>query len=216
MEKTHHRQQLRSASVPAGTQKRVMPVGDGARESVTGEIGGQEAILRGAFTAASDLSAVAVERDEMPIADVVLIPAFVPGADRDPFAGEIIEVPGRESCLVLMIPRDGVRDVVEPTPCRVVTLVELSERPRFVLQIAQRKDDHRRALGLLRQDEIGGVLGPAGHPGRRAVAGDISRGHDHGQTEGRRRGCGRQRVRTALRRERPAASVGREYGPYKT
>src|SRR5207248_9863382 len=98
----------------------------------------------------------AVERDDVPRADVVAVKARAVGALD---ALEIAEI-AHPRALVLVIAGGRLRAALESAPAWAIAVVEPLRRPVVVGEIADRED--RRGGGILSHDlldELGGVLG---------------------------------------------------------
>ena len=94
-------------SVGAGGEPGVVPVGERARRMVGGEVVLEPRHLPRRRAAAADVRAVRVERDQVPLADVVAVPA--PGRACPARAAEVGEVAGAvRARRVLVVSRDGV------------------------------------------------------------------------------------------------------------
>src|SRR6185436_6782608 len=140
---------------------------------------------------AADLLAVRVERDDVPAAQLIRVPAR---AGAPGLRAEVGEVAGRAGRPVLVVAGRRADARLEAPPRGVERVLEVGERAGRVLQVAERRDDVR-PLAL---DEARRVRLPAGEAraplaGR---AGDVAGGDERRAADGRRgRGAGPRRGR---------------------
>ena len=95
----------RPLALAAAAEQRAVPVGKGARRRVGGEVLTQPQLLGRADAATADELALRVQRDHVPAADVVAVPALAAVAGE---AAEIVEVAGRAArrVAVLVVAQD--------------------------------------------------------------------------------------------------------------
>src|SRR6185437_4135837 len=116
---------------------RLVPVGQGALARA--EVRRQELALRRGRVAAADVSALAVQGDHVPGADVPRVVALpVPGCGPEvaEVAGGVRRSVAAAARLVLMVPWGGVDPGLEPTPRRVECRLERAEAAAPVLVVA--------------------------------------------------------------------------------
>ena len=194
----------------------MVPVGERARRRVCREVGAQPLLLRRAGHAAARLGAVAVERDEVPGAQVV---AVVARAGLAGGGAEVAEVARCARRVVVMVAGDRIRVERLRAPRRRVPRRVLERAAFGVGVVAQREDGvpgdgveqrcRRRGAGRRRRDVAGGgdhgigaqerrgVLARPAHVGRRAG----------GRRRPRPREVGLARDGPRLRDLRPAVAV---------
>src|SRR5438552_9718955 len=121
----------------ASTETRVVPVRERASRRVRGEIGAQPRFLGRSRATAADEDAVAVQRDDVPAAEVVAVPTLrgIPG-NRAPVA----EVAAWALIAVVMVPWGWTCSGLELAPARLVARGELSRGAVFVGEVAERGD----------------------------------------------------------------------------
>src|SRR5262245_19419947 len=114
-----------------------MPVRERAFPLVRGEVPPEPGLLRRAGVTAADFAAVAVERDDVPGADVVAVPApsWPSGA-----GAPVREVARGASSVVLVIPGGRPGQGPQGPPAGLVTLREVVEAAVLVGKIAERSD----------------------------------------------------------------------------
>jgi hypothetical protein len=106
-------------AVATGAEARVMPIGQHTRRATRRQIRTQPSLLRRSGMTPADLITVAVERDQMPLADletVVAEPAHTGSSARHADAVEIVEVSRSAWCAVLVIARCRPDDRRERPP----------------------------------------------------------------------------------------------------
>ena len=190
------------AVLGAGAESGMVPVGEHAGGRVCCEVALEPVVLGTALVAASDLAAVRVEGDQVPVADLVAVvaaPALARGAVCHAAAVEVVEISVGIVEFVLVITKHRARDLIELAPARLVGGLELLQRRVLVLEIPE--GQHRGQVAAPEQG--GGVELAAMIGGSLAIlpavvgrsAGDVARGRDHGDPRGNRghlrgaRGC---------------------------
>ena len=143
-----------------------------------GEVGPEPLLLGRAGTGRGD----AVERHDVPRAEIVAVVALGRIARRGPEVGEV--VPGGRARVVFVVAERGARARAVPPPARVVTALVVRERPTGVDVVTE--GEH--GAGDRVEDGRGGF-----------VASGAARGHGSGPDEGDR---GRQRRARLERRRR--------------
>ena len=155
-------------AVAPGAEPGVVPIGERALVVVRREIGLEPTALRAFEVATADRPTVRVQRDEMPVTDVVAVVAAVV---RTGLASEVLEVPPRTGAVVLVVARRGMELGPEPTPRGCEGALEVAQGAVLVLVVAQEQD---RPL----------IAGPR-NPGAAVVvvvrgsAGDVTGSRDH-------------------------------------
>ena len=179
VERLPDRLHRRVAAVAAGAEPGVVPVGQRAGSGIGREVGAEPQLLGRPGAAAADGRAVAVDRDQVPGADVeAVVPlgaiARRPALNAD--AVEVVEVPPRARGLILVVAGGGAGDALVQAPGRLVERVEVGESGVLVLDVAQqdhrgRRDrSHQRGRRRLLAGRRGGGAGAADH---------VARGDDH-------------------------------------
>lgn len=134
-------------------------IGQGTRALVGGEIVSQPDFLVATLPAAPcDGGAIAIERDDVPAADIKGVVTLCGGARRRAEVGEVSGCAGRE---ILVIARSGMGNGFEPSPTGIIRAKKLGKQPGVILRVTKRKDG---AVGALHEDvarlllvAIGGV-----------------------------------------------------------
>ncbi len=152
---------------------RVVPHGDRAGGGMRREVLPQPLLLGRSRVAAADLRAVAVDHDQVPLAEVVAVVALRGIAGR---RAEVVEVAAGVRRAVLVVADDRARARLEAAPGRAVAVGELPGRAVFVGVVAERED---RPVDVLEQ-----VRGLGGGTERLAV-GDVAGPDDDGVRGGR-------------------------------
>jgi hypothetical protein len=170
---------------------------------VGGQIRPEPAFLLGTL-AAGHLRAVAVEDDDVPLAEVVAVPTL---SSRPRPSPEVVEVTGGAGRPVLVVADRRVGPSLEPTPCRAIAVGELCRAAVVVDVISQRRHgpqrrgDERGRCGIAEMAATGDV------PGRdknridrlrrrdthQAIPGE-SQGGDEGRGAARRKRCRPQQI----------------------
>src|SRR5919108_3002819 len=118
----------------------MVPVRQRAGVAVCAEVGAQPLFLGRASAAAAHLTAVGVEGDQVPGADVERVVALPPRSGRArgaPDAVEVVEVAGCAGGLVLVVAGGRVSDALQAAPAEVVCERILPERAVLVLVVAE-------------------------------------------------------------------------------
>ena len=121
----------------AGAEPRMVPVRQRAGGGVGGKIRAQPGLLRRSGAAAADGRAVAVERDDVPRADLV---AVVPQRRVAGGRAEIAVVAARVRRHVVMVAGRGTRVGFARSPGRVIAVRELARGSGVVDGIAEQRD----------------------------------------------------------------------------
>src|SRR5213080_1328477 len=104
----------------------MVPVREGAAEGMRGEVSPEPLLL----SRASVHRDVAVERHDVPRAEIVAVVPLGRIARRGPEVGEVVR--GGRARVVLVVAERGARARVVPPPARVVTALVVRERPTRV------------------------------------------------------------------------------------
>ena len=167
-------------AVAPGAEPGVVPIGERALVVVRREIGLEPTALRAFEVATADRPTVRVQRDEMPVTDVVAVVAAVV---RTGLASEVLEVPPRTGAVVLVVARRGMELGAEPTPRGCEGALEVAQGAVLVLVVAQEQDP--RELGVEHQVRRRPLIAGPRNPGAAVVvvvrgsAGDVTGSRDH-------------------------------------
>lgn len=172
----------------------MVPDGQGARRWMLGQVGLEPLFLRGASLAASDLAAVAVDRDDVPSAEIEAVVA----ARRVGGGTEVVEVVRSPGGPVVVVARDRVDPGLERAPGAVEQVGVVAGGAGAVRDVAQ----GQHARGVERLDDGRGLLVAARGAG--AVPDDVTGRGDGGRRGecGCNRGDGRRPSRRRPRRRR--------------
>src|SRR5262249_41170258 len=121
-------------------EARMVPVGQRTGRRVRRKIGAQPLLLRRPSLAAADITAVAVDHDEMPGAEIVAVVAFGRVAGR---RAKVREVAGRARGMILVMAGGWMGAAFVSPPGGVITVVVLIERAVGVGVIPRREDRAR-------------------------------------------------------------------------
>ena len=171
-------------AVLAGREARLVPVRERAHVLVRREVLTEPSLLRGAGVATADgrltrpIAAFRVEGDQMPLGDVVAVPALAERAGRD---AEVVEVGRRivdvARSSVFVVARNRMGDRAQPSPAQCVRLGERVRAAAFVLVVAERQDsgevvDRQEQVARRHFLAAGGV--PCAEAGIGRIAGDVA------------------------------------------
>ena len=193
------------AGAGEGEEAGLMPVGEGARRGVGGEVGGEPLSHRAvgpapvqrrvAERAALGRVALGVEDDDVPHPEVVAVVAEPvrarragrrgrrrPGARAGPVeVGEIVRRLGAPLVVVVARRRAGAALDAGLAPGRVVAVLiggRVGPRARPA-QVVGGVAEHGHGRGRVVAEQLGGVHGAAGHRGAGAAGRHVARGQEH-------------------------------------
>ena len=171
----------------ARRKERDVPEGQGTARRMSLEVFFEPGVLDAAWAAAADLTALGVECDEMPAADVEAVVALVAVAGRAGVAAgavEVVIVGSSIRCHVIVIAADRMGNRPETAPGRAVEVLVTGGRG-IVTVVA---DGEHRGRWLVDDDLRHSHLfaGSAGRP-TQVTADNVARRHDY--RRGARDGC---------------------------
>ena len=126
----------------------LMPDCERAGRRVRRQVGRQPAALFGIGVAAANLRAIAVEDDDVPLAEVVRVPRVAVLVDR--VRAEVVAIALGVRGVPVVVARRRSGPVLEPTPARPIALREVVDRAVVVGVVASGEDRARDAFDELR------------------------------------------------------------------
>ena len=136
-------------AVSSRTEQRMVPISQRTLGRIRGQIGAQPQLLRRTRLTTADLCTIAVERDQVPNAQVETIIPFVRWAGGH---AKITKITGRACGVIFVVACSRKSDRLELAPGWFIGFLELVQRAILILIIAHRQ--HRRWIDLGQQ--VGG------------------------------------------------------------